>query len=769
MLAWLMQNALAATILAIIVAIACRLFRPHPAICHVLWLVVLLKLIMPPLPLWRASAIDRLFEPAIARTLQQDQRVVVSDASNDQVPSPAVSETSPTESVILQQPVGSTWEGLKTSPELSPEVLRDERSTNPNASVPPGALGKTAGNVVDSKAVRADASDSLPETAEPPATQIFDRAALWPLATGAIAWLWASGVLIAFARHVWLFSCIRRVVADSAGAPDWLRREVGIQSCKSRLAWPRVRLCTGLPCPMVIALPRATLLWPANLAERLDDAARCAVLAHELAHLKRRDHWTAWLEVVVACLWWWHPVVWWARRELRHYAELACDAWVVDHSPAERGLYAKALVDVCEFISLAKPARAPAVGMARGHRRRFERRLQMILRQRIAARVPLIAWVGILAAALLVLPGFSTGQDNPLATEESKTPTTVKQEDPKALPTIKTAPVNVATEPATTESVDVPGVAANEPDAKLTVKTGASASVNEQIAGELSKSRRELQSLRGRGFDAGKETIERAAKSLARLAEHMRARKTPDDYLVNEVYLHVLGRMPDKNELRNWRDTLKFGDGGIEQMVATLVDSSEFTKPRVTATTKRSVSLPPPIRTAKVESLLRVTYEMPADKAEALAKFLKENVHGEIEARTGEEGLVVTAGLNAQRTIAGIVSLMTGQPVSLGLGDTPTLAPAMRPAAYEESHDPNSDTTPYSAATRSVRSRRTAVFPPLPAADESIPEAVEQAGPAGWSSPAAREYGIRKAATKGPVTAEEAPPTPRASVKELPR
>jgi beta-lactamase regulating signal transducer with metallopeptidase domain len=146
---------------------------------------------------------------------------------------------------------------------------------------------------------------------------------------------------------------------------------------------------------MVLALPRATLLWPANLEDRLDAAARRTVLLHELAHLKRRDHLTAWLEVVVACLWWWHPVVWWARRELRAYAELACDARVVASLPDARSRYAKALVDVCEFISLAKPANAPAVGMARGHRRSFERRLHMILRQRIADRTPLIAWVAI--------------------------------------------------------------------------------------------------------------------------------------------------------------------------------------------------------------------------------------------------------------------------------------------------------------------------------------------------------------------------------------
>ena len=113
---------------------------------------------------------------------------------------------------------------------------------------------------------------------------------------------------------------------------------------------------------MVIALPRATLLWPANLAERLDDAARRAVLAHELAHLKRRDHWTAWLEVVVACLWWWHPVVWWARRELRHYAELACDAWVLRYTASPpMTLISTCWRGVTSKTTLPRPSQKPMV------------------------------------------------------------------------------------------------------------------------------------------------------------------------------------------------------------------------------------------------------------------------------------------------------------------------------------------------------------------------------------------------------------------------
>ena len=50
--------------------------------------------------------------------------------------------------------------------------------------------------------------------------------------------------------------------------------------------------------------------------ERLDATAQEAILAHELAHVRRKDHWVRLLELVVTTLFWWHPAVWWACRRI---------------------------------------------------------------------------------------------------------------------------------------------------------------------------------------------------------------------------------------------------------------------------------------------------------------------------------------------------------------------------------------------------------------------------------------------------------------------
>src|SRR5207302_10500917 len=52
MLWWLTQNAVMGGVLAVLVAVVCRLGHFRPAVRHALWLVVLVKLVAPPLIPW---------------------------------------------------------------------------------------------------------------------------------------------------------------------------------------------------------------------------------------------------------------------------------------------------------------------------------------------------------------------------------------------------------------------------------------------------------------------------------------------------------------------------------------------------------------------------------------------------------------------------------------------------------------------------------------------------------------------------------------------
>ncbi|MHC4399837.1 MAG: M56 family metallopeptidase [Planctomycetota bacterium] len=70
-------------------------------------------------------------------------------------------------------------------------------------------------------------------------------------------------------------------------------------------------------------------------------------------------------------LYWWHPVVWWARRRLHQAEEQCCDAWVLWACPGGAKRYAHTLLTAVEFLARARPA-LPAVvsGMEAGGRGR---------------------------------------------------------------------------------------------------------------------------------------------------------------------------------------------------------------------------------------------------------------------------------------------------------------------------------------------------------------------------------------------------------------
>jgi hypothetical protein len=467
---------------------------------------------------------------------------------------------------------------------------------------------------------------------------------------------------------------------------------------------------------MVLALPRSTLLWPANLEERLDAAAMRTVLLHELAHLKRRDHLTAWLEVIVACLWWWHPIVWWARRDLRQYAELACDAWVVAALPGERSRYAKALVDVCEFISLAKPAAAPAVGMARGNRRCFERRLHMILRQPIAGRMSLLAWTVVVAFSIFVMPGFSTGQDSAGVADDSQP---ARPSKTRILSAATDQPTEAAAiDPAAGESPAHSTTNDVSEDVPAQSKTNASADppVDQHFIKLHSDVLDLLHRVRGQGRSLTSEEKWRVIPVMRGLAKRTRDTRQRDDVIVNEVYAYILARRPSEFELSRGLSSLRSKDFDVYDIVNQLLSSNEFIDGPPQKRTTAPTSLPgEPYRTkqAKTQTLLRVIYDMPRDKGEALANFLKDHVAaGHIDVKTVESGLVVTAEANIQRTIASVVSLMIGEPISLDLGDVPPIGHPMNPPLYYQQPDsPYGSPTNVPAAT-TAQSGPPRVYPP---------------------------------------------------------
>ena len=90
------------------------------------------------------------------------------------------------------------------------------------------------------------------------------------------------------------------------------------------------------------------LLWPRSIGARLSDEQVEAILAHELAHVRRRDNLTAAIHMVVQSVFWFHPLVWWLGARLVDERERACDEDVI-RLGSEPQVYAEGILKTCEF------------------------------------------------------------------------------------------------------------------------------------------------------------------------------------------------------------------------------------------------------------------------------------------------------------------------------------------------------------------------------------------------------------------------------------
>ena len=124
------------------------------------------------------------------------------------------------------------------------------------------------------------------------------------------------------------------------------------------------------------------ILIPSVFVAELDAKELRAVLAHELAHVRRRDYLVRVVELLACSAYWWNPVVWWAKRKMRSAEESSCDILAVSASRLTRDRYARSLLRVVEIMSAVPIPRAPALASTADScldSRRLEKRLRTVL------------------------------------------------------------------------------------------------------------------------------------------------------------------------------------------------------------------------------------------------------------------------------------------------------------------------------------------------------------------------------------------------------
>jgi beta-lactamase regulating signal transducer with metallopeptidase domain len=142
-------------------------------------------------------------------------------------------------------------------------------------------------------------------------------------------------------------------------------------------ALPLVFLSRRVTEAMAVGVVRPLVLIPAAWVTEMPLEMLEAVIAHELAHLRRRDLWVNLLQRVAEAALFYHPAIWWLSRRLRQERELCADALAVA-ATGRRLEYAEALEQVARWRQ-ADVGPALAAFMRGGKNMRLLERVRNVL------------------------------------------------------------------------------------------------------------------------------------------------------------------------------------------------------------------------------------------------------------------------------------------------------------------------------------------------------------------------------------------------------
>ncbi len=371
----LLTNAGAAGLIALVAWVASRVVHRH-ALVHGLWLLALVRLVTPPiaplplLPAWTGLPL---------LSAQATPTVVV-------IPAPRGTDTltrslpAPVEASVVRQP-------------------------------PPADTARAAASTVSRPARTTYFRPAAP------GPRIDWRAAAWALlASGALA---IAGLAAwRFARFGRLLACARPAPPPVAERSSALAAQLGL-----RRAPPVLLLPARIPPMLWPGRGGPLLLLPESLLAELRGDELDALLAHELAHVRRRDHWVRLLEIAATALFWWYPVTWWARRALRRAEERCCDEWVLRILPRSAEAYANGLLKSLTFVAESP---LPAVASGLGPVDDLEARLKEILMTRPVPQLATPLRLALAVAAILGLAVFPTHAQPNGAGDDPTTPEAVE-------------------------------------------------------------------------------------------------------------------------------------------------------------------------------------------------------------------------------------------------------------------------------------------------------------------------------------------------------
>lgn|GEM_PF-4135726 len=363
---YVLTNGLIASLLAICVFLSIRHFPAlrRPAVRHLLWVIVLLRLLAPPVvPIdvspaseWAVTSLQRHSEEqelsikyTVKSTYQLLRSIAAASQTDQLLPMPVVL---PESGVVAVTHLSPTKTVLQTG-------LRNARIVRVN---------------LDWVAKRV----------------------LFPI------WgLGAAACLVLQAYVAWKFS--RSIRRDGYASRIWQRRAERVAARMGFSSCPKLLLVRAKISPMLWGFGSgARILLPEKLLQGLTIRAQDTLIAHELAHYQRGDQWVRLLELAAMIVFWWNPVFWFAQREIEHAEEKCCDAWAVRQANGCPRTYAEALLATVDFLSAGF---IPPVASPAGKGEFIRERLHAIMQNPVVGGRALLpnSYPGLIVLAMLII------------------------------------------------------------------------------------------------------------------------------------------------------------------------------------------------------------------------------------------------------------------------------------------------------------------------------------------------------------------------------
>ena len=163
-----------------------------------------------------------------------------------------------------------------------------------------------------------------------------------------VCWLIGAAFLLVRFAGGWIFTERLRMKANIVMDKEW-RARFGVMTAKMNITQSvEFRETAKIVTPMVIGALSPVVLIPIGLLSGFSTAQVEAILAHELAHIRRNDYLINMLQSFVEVVFFFHPAIWWLSDRIRAEREHCCDDIAVSVCGDKMSL-AHALVKVAEW------------------------------------------------------------------------------------------------------------------------------------------------------------------------------------------------------------------------------------------------------------------------------------------------------------------------------------------------------------------------------------------------------------------------------------